>query len=405
MLNRKKLYIIITATLVIFLANFLIFSCAPTQAVESAGGDANQELEAKKNQIKALQEKIDEYNKSISYYKSQSLSLTNQINILNREINKLEAEIELKEDQIDATNMEIKQTEEKITNTEGNIAKQKEYLISFLQKMNRLDQQTTVDLVLSFDSFSDYYNHLHALEILQNNTSAALGELKDFKKNLETNKIELDDKKKTLEKFKTELNDKKGNLSSRSYAKQGLLSESRNSESKFSSMVSQLKSEQAQINADIVALEKKLRLRLGNKIDLISDAGFMWPVPNNGLTAYFHDPDYPFRYIFEHPAVDIKSPQSSSIKASNSGYVAKVVLKGTAYGYIMLVHANGLSTVYGHVSRVYVSEDQYVSQGEEIGLTGGMPGTTGSGRLSTGPHLHFEIRKNGIPVNPLDYLP
>ena len=392
--------------LTILLANFLFF---PINLNAQSGGDTAQieaDIKAKQNKIDSLQEKIDEYNKNLTYQRQQSLSLSGQVKILSNEINKLEAEIELKQNEIEQTNLKIQHTEEKIATTEENIAIQKKQLATFLQQVNRFDQKSSIEVLLSVNTFSDYYNHLHSLEILQNKTKESLDDLKNFKANLEENIKKLDKNKASLTELMEELENKKNNLASRSYAKQSLLSESRNSEAQFQSLVAQLKAEQAQANAEILALEKKIRAGLNpDKLDSISSTGFMWPVPNRGITATFHDPTYPFRYLFEHPAIDLKASQGTPIKAPASGYVAKVKINGTAYGYIMLIHSNGFATVFGHSSKSYVNEDEYVAQGEVIGLTGGMPGTPGSGRLSTGPHLHFEIRKNGIPVNPLDYLP
>jgi murein DD-endopeptidase MepM/ murein hydrolase activator NlpD len=78
---------------------------------------------------------------------------------------------------------------------------------------------------------------------------------------------------------------------------------------------------------------------------------------------------------------------------------------GSAYGnYMMLIHPGNMATIYAHLTKFAVEPDTYVQRGQLIGYSGGMPGQPGAG-LSTGPHLHFEVRQNGIPVNPENFLP
>jgi len=107
--------------------------------------------------------------------------------------------------------------------------------------------------------------------------------------------------------------------------------------------------------------------------------------------------------IYLNTPVYLPEPRGTSVLAAASGYVAWA-RTGPSYGnYIMIIHANGMSTLYAHLSQMNVVADQFVARGDLIGRSGGVPGTQGAG-LSTGAHLHFEVRKNGIPVNPLDYL-
>jgi murein DD-endopeptidase MepM/ murein hydrolase activator NlpD len=104
------------------------------------------------------------------------------------------------------------------------------------------------------------------------------------------------------------------------------------------------------------------------------------------------------RYSEVHPAVDIGVVIGSPVKAADSGYVAVVGRSDTGYGrYVLIDHGNGFQTVYAHLSVIYVEVGQSVGKGQTIALSG----NTGK---STGPHLHFEIKLNGVRRNPFIYL-
>jgi len=123
-----------------------------------------------------------------------------------------------------------------------------------------------------------------------------------------------------------------------------------------------------------------------------SGSGFIWPV-SAPITSPFG-----MRWGTLHPGIDLGAPYGAPIHAAGSG---TVVWCGWMSGYgnlVMIDHHNGLATAYGHQSQIAVGCNQEVAQGQVIGYVG----STG---YSTGPHLHFEVRLNGTPVDPLGYLP
>jgi len=133
---------------------------------------------------------------------------------------------------------------------------------------------------------------------------------------------------------------------------------------------------------------------------------FVWPVaPVLGISAYFQDPSYRSRFGLDHNAVDIPTDQLTPVRATLSGRVIDVQNAGKGYSYLQLAHRDGYSTVYGHIYSFKIKEGDNVRQGEINALSGGAVGTNGAGRMTTGPHLHFEVLKNGKHVNPINLLP
>lgn len=116
---------------------------------------------------------------------------------------------------------------------------------------------------------------------------------------------------------------------------------------------------------------------------------FVWPASGRVTQGFYR----------LHQALDIGSVPGAPVKASDTGYVVVAGWSNVGYGYYVVIdHGNGFQTLYAHLSRYFVKPGDTVGQGAVIGLVG----STGN---STGPHLHFEIRQQGINRNPYNYLP
>ncbi len=374
----------------------------------------NNQIEGQRKQLESVQEQQKQYTALIKKKEQEQDSLKNQLEILDDRAKVVELEIEEVKIEISKNNLEAKKIAIDIDNNNNKINKEKNHISDLLKLLYKQNKTTPIEIILLNDSLTDFIDQVKYLENTNSEVSKSLVSLKDLKEQLEKQEEILKEKEKKLQELKDELEKKQLILSGELENKEFLLSETKKSEQEYRKLLEMARKEQEKASNEILALEKSVRAKIAERqqagdkdVNVFSDSGFAWPVAKNVITASFHDPDYPFRRsIGEHPAIDIRAAQGSTLKAAASGYVARVKFNGTtAYSYIMIIHGDGYSTVYGHISGVNVKEDDYVIQGQVIGKTGGAPRTIGAGAFSTGPHLHFEIRKDGIPVDPEPLLP
>lgn len=159
-----------------------------------------------------------------------------------------------------------------------------------------------------------------------------------------------------------------------------------------------LEAAEAQLLRDSEQLAGLIRQKLAAQSGIVRGTGrFIFPA-NASISSGFGNRVHPILgYSRFHAGVDFSATYGSTIRAADSG---RVIFSGWYGGYgqaVVIDHGSGLSTLYGHASRLFVREGQTVEQGQAIG-------SVGSTGLSTGPHLHFEVRRNGNPVNPMGYL-
>ncbi len=403
-----------------FVATFivLVFILDINKPVSSQSDAAiNAEIELLQQQISEQQKQIDEINEKRKKYEelvktaqSEAASLNNQLIILNSRISQAEIEIESTENEISKTNLQIQKLTVDRAALDRKIENQKESISHLLRLSYRQNQVSTLEILLLNDSLADFLNQLKYLDNTNHEISRNVSKLKENQELLTKNQESLEERRVELNSLKAELVSNRNALGYERQNKVYILEETKENEKEYQTLIAQAKREHQQAQSEINNLEVSVRQKLASLNDDPlegSDSTIAWPIPKNVITSHFHDPRYPYRHIIgEHSGIDIRAAQGTTLRAAADGYVARVKFDGTSsYGYIMIIHANSLSTVYGHVSAVNVNPDEFVVQGQIIGRTGGAPGSPGAGAFSTGPHLHFEVRKNGLPVNPLNYLP
>lgn len=366
-------------------------------ANESVDVDELQnQISARKSQIDQINSKIDEYREKVNQYASESASLQSDIAMIENQVALTELDIEATQMEIESQGLQLQVLEESISQQEAQIEIQKQMLKEMIFELNKSDGVGFIEVLFSSNDFNDLFTEIELLETLNADLQNALDQTKETKLALESNKADQQDRYDQLVDLQDELEAQSLTLQSQLNAKDVLLDYTEQSESQYRVLLSEMRQEQQYITSQISALQLQMDDLVSQSDEYGGETVFTWPM-QGVITATFHDPTYPFRHLWEHSGLDIAAASGTAIQAAAPGYVAWARY-GNSYGnYVMIIHANGYATLYAHMSSIAVSADQYVSRGDIIGYEG----TTG---FSTGPHLHFEVRENGIPVDPQLYL-
>lgn len=409
-------------------------AAAPTQPSATPADDQtvlelNQQISQRRQKIDELTKQAEAFDQTIRVKEREAFSVARELSVIDDRIAATDLNLQTTATEIEKIELEIQLLEEQLRQKEQAIGTQRDRLSELLRRLYRERQRSMLEVAIVESTFADFFSSLQYLTALQEDARDNLEQLKALRQDLTVAQEDLTGKQVTLRESAERLTVLKDSLDDQHQYKTTVLVESQRSQAKFETLLADIRTEADAVNAEIATLEKRVREKLGQtggpEAGRLGSGPFAWPVdPSRGITAYFHDPTYPFRCttknqrncIGEHPAIDIRASQGTPVVAAGDGYVAIArrldwvrnetgqILR-SAYNYVTLIHADGLATVYGHLSAVKVVEDTYVTKGQVVGLSGGLPGTAGAGTWTTGSHLHFEVRQEGIPQDPLPFLP
>ncbi|WP_206459535.1 murein hydrolase activator EnvC family protein [Anaerovorax sp. IOR16] len=344
----------------------------------------SEKLQNVNSQISETQKKLDEGKK--------------KINALNSEITSLEKKINATESEIEKIQGNIGETKQKITDTQNalNLLKtemddQNTNMNGRLRAMYKNGDVDILGILLGSADISEFMTNMDMVQKIYDNDLQVLESMQQRYDKIEIQKKELQSLNQKLISQQVTVKDKQDILE----GNRGKVAEKKAQALKDNEA---LTAQMDAFNEEANALIAKIRT-LQDDSAVYSGGTLGWPVPGHSrITSKFGNRIHPITKLNNfHHGIDISAPSGSKVVAAADG---KVITSGwnNSYGnYIMIDHGSSIVTVYAHNSKLLVSTGATVIRGQQIA-------NAGSTGVSTGPHVHFEVRLDGVYKDPKTYL-
>jgi murein DD-endopeptidase MepM/ murein hydrolase activator NlpD len=357
------------------------------------------------------QQQLQGLNGQIIATKTQIAQLLGQERQLQGEIAAFDAQLQAVQVQIDQETaklallaQQVDQAKEQLAQKQAELA---QHIADFghrMRLMYKSGQVSGLELVFSAANFTDLMNRVVFFNVIVREDRRQVAELQKERAAIEAMKADLEAKKAEQARVVKQVQDQKAQLQAVRDQRAAREQQIAAIEAQFQRLLADMEAQRATLQAQIASLiHESQRARSSGKwkwpIDGVITQGF-------GCTSYPFEPYDPTCATHHfHSGIDIANDYGTPVHASDGGIVHNFTMGCTwggglcGYGrYVVMVHAGGFTTLYGHLSSWAVGDGVQVDKDTVIGYEG----STGN---STGPHLHFEIDLAGTPVDPLAYLP
>ncbi|GAW93173.1 murein hydrolase activator EnvC family protein [Calderihabitans maritimus] len=340
----------------------------------------NREIEEQKNII-------EQKNRQIESLSEQVERLENDILLLTRELNDLRGQLIVAQKKVEQAEKELEEAEKKLAQLTDTLAAR-------IKGIYMNGSVNYLEVLMQSTSITDFLIRYDFMQKIVEQDIQLIRQVETERKKIEARKADLEVKRDEIALLKKETEDKKRKLEGRKKEQERILTAIRTEKEAALRALEEKEKASKLIAAKIREIQARLKRQRAGR-----GGRFTWPTP--GYTRITSDYGWRIHPILKtrrfHTGVDIAAPYGSPVVAVEDGIVIYAGWFGAYGNTVILDHGGGISTMYPHLSSYLVREGQEVRRGQTVGRIG----STG---LSTGPHLHFEVRINGDPVNPWPYL-
>lgn len=390
---RKKILSCILMCLIIVSFSINVFSVDENQETNSTA--ENKTLE---EQQKELNTKIDESNTKLEYVQGEMGETLKKVEELNDSITDYEAQYSDLENQITTLENQIKTNSAQIQEIQEEYDRKEKILKRRTVALYEAGETTYLDFLLTSKSIVEFLSNYYIISEIIEYDNNLLEELDYKKTKLEEAKQKQEEQEKELRVAKNKINSTNILLNNTKILKENYMLKLTDEEKTLQEQIAQYKEEQADLERKILA-----SINWTGTMSIKFTGGVMvWPIAMEGtyITSGYGNRLHPIQGVYKnHAGIDISGSNvnGAPVVAAADGVVTYAGWIGGYGNCIIINHGSGIVSLYGHGSEAVATVGQVVKQGDIIMKVG----STGN---STGPHVHFEIRKNGEVVDPIPYL-
>lgn len=354
---------------------------------------AQSEVDILQQQRQQVQQQRQQVEQQRDQLKKLETTAEKERSGLRKRLKSTETTLQLQEVELDKSTKALRSLEQSLTETEASYRQQQLVMLARLQFLQRQRDRQGLSLLLKSRNLNDLLDKRYRLKKLFDSDRKSLATLQAQTTKLNAQRSQVEMKKNEISLIMQQLLAQKNELNAQSsYQKEFIKHLKTNREALESAIV--------QLERDSTSIGQIIRQRsIGDSRGIIITGRGIMTVPVDAeITSGFGYRMHPILgYQKFHSGLDFGSDSGSTIRSAAAGVVIYAQWYG-GYGNTVIVdHGSGFTTLYGHTEGFYVAEGATVQKGQPIAAVG----STG---LSTGPHLHFEVRQNGEPIDPVPYL-
>ena len=359
------------------------------------------------NQLDSIQQQVNQQNAAKADAETVIGSVSEQLRQIEEQLRQATAELGTIKEQRVAVENDITLNERQLAEAQKRLEGRESVFYKRVRDIYINGRLSYLDVVIGSKDFSDFANRLEVLKRIIDSDITLINEIKKERADIEAHKQKLEaDRAKLVELEKSALA-KQAEIEQKKAERNVVLQKAQNDRATAMQAIEELNASSAQVSA---MLKERQAARAAAAAAAQSSGGqgasdnwvqgtgqLGWPVSGEITSPYGYRVHPIWGTTIYHSGIDIGVDEGTPVHAADGGVVVWSGWMG-GYGYAVVIdHGNGLSTLYGHNSELAVDEGQSVAKGQVISYAG----STGN---STGPHVHFEVRVNGDPVDPMGYL-